>query len=162
MTERAEPRGPRSLSPERGQAAVEFTLTVVFLMLLVIGFLEIILLMQAYSVLADSAKEGVRFAIVHGTLSTTCNGPGDPANPKLACLTTAAGVKTAVTNYADHSGQNVTAGDVTVNYSPDGGTKCSAPGCQVQVLVAHQYRAFFGLGWPKVKLNAAAEGVVTF
>jgi hypothetical protein len=148
---------------EHGQVAIEFLLTVLFVMLFVLAFLELVMLIFAYNVLADSAKEGVRFAIVHGTASTSCNGPGDPLDATIVCDNTKAGVKTAVTSYADHSGQNIPAGQVTVTYSnPNGGAACSKPGCAVQVTVAHLYRPFFGLAWPNVTLNAASEGVVTF
>ena len=148
---------------ERGQVAIEFLLVTLFVMLFVLAFIEVVLLIFSYNVLADSAKEGVRFAIVHGTLSTSCNGPGDPSDATITCDGTKAGVKTAVTTYANHSGQSVPAGQVTVNYSdPNGGAACSKPGCAVQVTVAHLYRPFFGLGWPTVTLHAASEGVVTF
>ena len=49
----------------------------VFLVLLVVGFLELILVLHTYNVLADSAKEGVRYAIVHG--SANIPAPSGPA-----------------------------------------------------------------------------------
>jgi hypothetical protein len=132
-------------------------------MLFVLGFLELVMLIFSYNVLADSAKEGVRFAIVHGTASTSCNGPGDPNDKTVTCDNTDAGVTTAVRNYANHSGQSIPAGQITVTYSdPNGGKSCSKPGCAVEVQVAHQYRPFFGLGWPNVTMHATSEGVVTF
>jgi hypothetical protein len=156
-------RHKRERVRHRGQVAIEFLLTVLFVMLFVLAFLELVMLIFSYNVLADSAKEGVRFAIVHGTSSTSCNGPGDPNDATIVCDNTSAGVKTAVTNYANHSGQSISGGQVTVTYSnPNGGAVCSAAGCAVQVTVAHLYRPFFGLGWPNVTLNAASEGVVTF
>jgi hypothetical protein len=150
---------------ERGQTAIEFLFTVLFVMLFVLGFLELVLLVFSYNVLADSAKEGVRFAIVHGTKSLNCNGPGDPADATVACDGTSAGVKTAVTNYGNHSGQSIANGNITVTYANAAdGTKpaCSAPGCSVEVQVSHVYRPFFGLGWPNVTMHATSEGVVTF
>src|ERR1043166_3417480 len=98
---------------ERGQTAIEFLFTVLFVMLFVLGFLELVLLVFSYNVLADSAKEGVRFAIVHGTKSLNCNGAGDPADATVACDGTTAGVKTAVTNYGNHSGQSIANGNIT-------------------------------------------------
>jgi len=58
------PRYPRPSA--RGQATVEFALVVVLLIVVILSMLELILLMHTYNVLADSAKEGVRYAIVHG------------------------------------------------------------------------------------------------
>ena len=74
---------------QAGQAAVEFALVIVFLVVFLLSFIEITALVYTYSVLADSAKEGVRFGVVHGTLSTTCNGPGVAG---VACDGGAAGV----------------------------------------------------------------------
>src|SRR6266851_9092714 len=53
--------------PARGQASVEFALVIVLLMIMVLSMLELILLMHTYNTLADSAKEGVRYAEVHGS-----------------------------------------------------------------------------------------------
>src|SRR5881296_3356116 len=80
---------------EGGQALVEFALMVVFLMLLVVGFLELIVLGYTYNVLADSAKEGVRYAIVHGTDldSAHCSGPGTTLTTPAVICADAAGNK---------------------------------------------------------------------
>jgi TadE-like protein len=148
---------------QRGQAAIEFLFTVLFVMLFVLGFLELVMLLFSYNVLADSAKEGVRFAIVHGTASTSCNGPGDPLDATIVCDNTKAGVKAAVTRYANHSGQTIANAQITVTYAnTGGGAACSKPGCSVEVQVAHLYRPLFGLGWPSVTMHATSEGVVTF
>jgi Flp pilus assembly protein TadG len=142
-------------SNESGQTMLEFLMMVLFIMLLFVGFIELMLLLYAYNVVADGAKEGVRYAITHGSLSASPNGPTN--NPT--------GVINAITSYANASGQAIT-GDITVTYSdPLGinkGKPCNAPGCQVDVDVAHNYRPFFGLGWPTVILHAAARGTVTY
>ena len=54
----------KNVRTERGQAMVEFALTIVFVMLLIVGALELIVFTYTYSVLADSAKEGMRYADV--------------------------------------------------------------------------------------------------
>src|SRR5438067_12488681 len=74
---------------ESGQAAVEFTLMAVFLMVLIVTFLELIVFVYTYNVLADSAKEGVRYAVVHGTGSSHSGVPGTAAIfPALTCRDT--------------------------------------------------------------------------
>jgi Flp pilus assembly protein TadG len=140
---------------QAGQAAVEFAFIIVFLVVFLISFLEITGLVYTYSVLADSAKEGVRFGVVHGTLSSTCNGPGAAG---IACDAGAAGVKTAVSNYLSASLHDKAAMTVTPTY-PDGSSK---PSSRVRVVVTYPYQPFFGLGWPTVTVNAAAEGKIYF
>jgi hypothetical protein len=149
---------------------VEFALVITFVFLVFVSALQMIVLVSAYNTAADAAKEGVRYAIVHGTGNTNCSGPGNPiANPVITCpdISPYVNVQQAVVNFAALSFQNVSTNDVTVDYDPNGantsstfGGPCSAPGCIVQVKVVHTYTPFFGLSWPNVTLNAAAGGRV--
>jgi Flp pilus assembly protein TadG len=146
------PMKKSSKKRQAGQAAVEFALIIVFLMVFLLSFIEITALLYTYSVLADSAKEGVRYGVVHGSLSSTCNGPG------VGCDSGAAGVKAAVTTYATGSLNNTAGMTVTPSY-PDG---TSTPSSRVRVVVSYSYQPLFGLGWPTVTVNAASEGRITF
>jgi hypothetical protein len=166
---------------EAGQALVEFALVILFIFLVIVSMLQMIMLMYSYNTLADAAKEGVRYAIVHGTKNSLCSGPGDPTqSPPVTCPDTSpyANVQQSVLNFAALSIQNVTTGDVTVSYNPQdqSGTcangacnigsppsanpGCSAPGCVVRVTVAHVYTPLFGLSWPNFTLYASAEGAI--
>jgi hypothetical protein len=179
---------------ESGQAMVEFALVITFIFLLFAAILQMILLMYTYNTLADAAKEGMRYAVVHGTGSGTtgCSGPGTVASvtPAVTCPNDPNGTKvvTAVfggttcyptcgvaglsfqnissTNNAcsPSTGSNVS--EIDVCYDPGSANStnttlaraCSQPGCLVRVTVAHTYRPFFGLGWPRFTLYAAANG----
>lgn len=147
---------------EGGQAMVEFALVAVFLFLLIVSIIQMILLMYAHTTLANAAKEGVRYAIVHGTGNTVCSGPGNASvtPPPVCSPGGVANVQTAVENFAGLSFQNITDADVTVDYNPSNanGSPCSVPGCMVRVTVHHTYNPFFGLGWPTYTLYAAANG----
>jgi TadE-like protein len=161
---------------QAGQAMVEFMLVVIFLFLLFVSILQMILFMYAYTTLADAAKEGVRYAIVHGTGNSICSGPGNPiSSPVITCTDpNGTNVVTAVTNFAGLSFQSISATNngctsnangVNVCYDPNNansgstfGAACSAPGCLVRVTVSHVYTPFFGLPWPNFTLYAAADG----
>ncbi len=149
----------------KGQALVEFALSVLFVMLLILAFLEMIVLLYTYTVLADAAKEGVRYAVVHGTGvgKANCSGPGggSAGGGSVTCTDSAASnVVTAVKNYAAASfhDSSAIANGVTVTYQD---SSSAAPG-RVRVTVAYPYQPFFGLGWPSVTVNAAAEGCIVF
>jgi Flp pilus assembly protein TadG len=145
---------------QKGQASVEFALTVVFLMLLIVGFIELIMMLHTYNVVADSAKEGVRYAIVHGASNTGGSGPTCPCS----AIDGAAGTG-VVKSYAQYSLHDTSTMTVTVNYNPGGGngaTACNKSPCLVRVTVSYPYQPFFGLGWPTVSVNAAAEGRIVF
>ena len=68
----------------RGQALAEFALVVPLFLILVFGIVDFARGIFAYSVLSNAAREGARYAMVHGTLSATDNPPvsgpgtGDP------------------------------------------------------------------------------------
>lgn len=169
---------------EAGQAMVEYALVSVFLFVLFVSILQVILLMYAYSTLADAAKEGIRFAVVHGTGAgaSDCSGPGTPksVSPAVNCKndSTGSNVVTHVTNFGGLSFQTVGSSEVTVCYDPksdgscptDGsgangnnpsfGAACSMPGCFVRVTVSHTYTPLFNLKWASFTMNAAADGII--
>jgi len=148
---------------ERGQALIEFSFVIIFWVLLIVGIFEIILFMHTYNVLADSAKEGVRYAIVHGTNNAapcgpvTCSDVTGPAAPpgSIPGYGSGYGVVKTYAQYSLHSTSGMT---VTVNYPGGSGTPANATPNLVQVVVSYPYQPIFGLGWPTVMVNAAAEG----
>jgi hypothetical protein len=148
---------------EKGQALVEFALMTVFLLILILSFLELVMLVYAYIVLADAAKEGVRYAIVHGAENSLPSGPPGPGATTAPPCTADVGsnlakVKTAVTNYASSSGHSTAGMNIHVCYF-DGD---NLPPHRVTVVVSYPYQPFFGMGWPTVNVNAAAEGRILF
>jgi Flp pilus assembly protein TadG len=146
---------------ERGQAQVEFILTALPLLLLIFGIFEMIMLLYTYNVLADSAKEGVRYAIVHGADSAT------PSTGSGCSTSAATNVISAVQSYAKLSFHNVSSMTVDVCY-PDGNTSSASDPPneaqnRVRVTVSYPYAPFLGLKWEKgFTISAAAEGRIAF
>ncbi len=152
------------LRRESGQAQVEFALIVVVLMILILSMIEMITLIHTYNVLADSAKEGIRYAVVHGSGNSTPSGPScpctdidGPAAPpgSLAGYGSGYGI---VRTFAQYSLHNMDGMTVTVSYPDTTNAPANKPPNRVQVVVAYPYHPFFNLGWPTVTVNAAAEG----
>src|SRR5260370_40496755 len=101
---------------ETGQAQVELALTIVFVLFTIFGIIELIMMIYTYTVLADSAKEGVRYAIVHGcdVPASSCSG-----TCATACTdTTGANVTLQVKDWAKLSFHDTSAMTVNVTY-PD-------------------------------------------
>ena len=142
-----------------GQAQVEFALSILFVVLLIFGIIELILLIYTYNTLADAAKEGVRYAIVHGCDfdSTTCSG-----TCSTACTdTTGSNVVARAKNFASASLHDTSKMTFNVDYNPggaNGSSACSKAGCAGRVTVAYPYQPFFGFSWPTVTVRAAAVG----
>lgn len=134
-----------------GQAMVEFILSLFVLMFLVFCCFETIMLIYSYNVLAEAAKEGVRYAVVNGSNSGTPAGPASGTSSD--CSTNVTPVKNVVTTYAGLTFHDISAMTVNVCYL-DGNDV--APN-RIQVTVQYTYVPYF-----KVPLTptiyAAAEG----
>jgi len=150
----------RARRGDAGQAQVEFALVIVFLMLLIVSFIEVVLMMHTYNVIADAAKEGVRYAIVHGAANTGGTGPTCPC----AAIDGPPGTG-VVKTYAQNSLHDTTTMTVTVDYNPggnNGAVNCNKSPCLVRVTVSYPYQPIFGMGWPTVTVKAAAQGRIIF
>jgi Flp pilus assembly protein TadG len=144
---------------QRGQAAVEFAFVVVFLVLLLVSILEMTMFIYTYAALTNAAKEGVRYAIVHGA-STGTTVLGSPvASPWPPCATAATGtLLSTVQTYAALSLHNTSSMSIDACY-PDGDNK---PGSAVQVTVSYPYQPLFGLRWASVTVSANSVGRIMF
>ena len=157
-------------SRERGQALVEFAFTILFVMLLIVGFIELVMMMYTYIVIADAAKEGVRYAEVHGSLNSNSSGPTCPCSdidgpPAPSGSTPGNGSGYGVVRtYAQMSGHYISGSAMAVNvtYPDTTNPPANQTPNRVRVVVSYPYQPFFGLGWPTITVNAAAEGRITF
>jgi Flp pilus assembly protein TadG len=131
---------------EWGQAIVEFALVFFSVFVVFLAMLEMVFLMYAYNTLTNAAKEGVRVAVVNGSGSN------------LSISASTALVRAQVQKFSALSMQKLSAANVTVNYPGN----CNDPGCLVTVNVAAAYKPFFGLGWPSITINAAADGRIFY
>jgi Flp pilus assembly protein TadG len=151
----------RTESNQRGQAQVEFLLSAIFLITLILISIELILLLYTYVVIAGAAKEGVRYAIVHGS-GVAASGADYSQGPSTGSAHTcssssndnasSARIVSAVNTYANYSGMTV-----IVCYLD--GTN-AAPN-QVQVQVSYPYTTVFSLGLTTPTVRASALGRIT-
>jgi hypothetical protein len=122
----------------RGQALVEFAIVVPVLFLLFLGIVETGRLVFYLHNLNNAAREGARFAIVHGenALDRCPSGPLAPSSTLSACDPSGDRVRTAVINAATGLDANA----ITFGYAGDGAfplywdpgddcTSATLPGC---------------------------------
>ena len=159
------PTGRNSLQKVRanqcGQAIVEFALTVILLMLLMFALLELSIFIYTYSVLANSAKEGVRYAIVHGADNGSPSGPSSGSASSPPCTASSTNVTDVVNqtkNFAGFSLLSTSNVNVFVCYL-DGDNKLNS---LVEVSVNYVYRPLFGFNWPSVTVRANSAGRIVF
>lgn len=133
---------------------LEFSLSVWTLFLVTFLIFEFCMMVYTYSVLGNAAREGVRYAVVHGTDSTLCSGPSSGCGDTLGSNITA-----VVNSYAALSFHNVSAMTVTPSW-PDG---ASTPASRVLVTITYPYIAYLQIpGLPSPSMSVTAEGRIVF
>lgn len=105
---------------QRGAVLIEFAISALLVLTVLFMTLELCSAVYTYTVLADAANEGVRYAIVHSSDTS--------------------GAVSKVKTYAAYSMHNVSAIQVSVTY-PDG---ASVPPNRVAVAVIYQYVPYVG------------------
>ncbi len=131
----------------RGAVQIEFALTIMIIIFVMFWMWELVMMTYTMNVLSDSAKEGVRYAIVHGLEGAK------------SCTTTpdSSGVASQVQNFANISLHDMSAMTVTVTYQGN----CNLPGNWVRVVVAYQFIPYINLP-VNYTLHATSEGRIFF
>jgi Flp pilus assembly protein TadG len=120
---------------QRGQALVEFAVSVPLIMLVLLGFFKFAAAMYQYDLVDNAARIGTRYAIVHGSTCTQCGG---------------AATSSTISAYVIlHSSSMLSTNSpltVVATWPGNGGTCASgskAAGCPVNVSVTSQF-SFLG------------------
>jgi Flp pilus assembly protein TadG len=153
-TPRTRPAAVQLFACESGSALLEFSLSVWMLLLTTFLIFEFCMTVYTYSVLGNAAREGVRYAVVHGTDSGSCSGPSS------GCGDASGGNVTSVVNgYAAVSFHDISRMTVTPSW-PDG---TSAPSSRVVVTISYPYIPYFQLpGFNAPSMKVSAEGRIVF
>jgi Flp pilus assembly protein TadG len=142
----------------RGATMVEFSLTFLVVTFVLFLLIEFSLWVHCYNTLADAAKAGVRYAVVHGsgTSSTTQSGPTSCPNTGCVsdCNTNVTAVQNEVKKWAGFSIYSTSA--ITVNVCYLDGTN-STPN-RVRVTVSNSISPFFSVFGGTPPVTAAAQG----
>jgi Flp pilus assembly protein TadG len=135
---------------DRGDSLVEFALIAFMFVIVLAGVVEMGRMVLVYNTIANAAREGTRYAIVHGADQTVSpSGPGNVTN-----------VQTVVKNFASAGLLDTTALTITVSY-PNGNNTAGSP---VAVKVLYTYDPFvnFFSSILNTTLGSTSEGVITY
>ena len=142
------------LAGRRGQTLVEFSVVAVLTVIMLLFVVEIGRMLLVYTTVANAARAGVRYAIVHGstrsTGSTLDNASGPGANPTQ--------VVTVVKNFA--SAGLLTTSLLVINVTYPGGS--NAPGQYVTVSVVYPYNPLTTYFSKTLRLGSATQGIIVF
>lgn len=138
---------------EEGSLLIETALSLLLIMPMVFWLFEMCMMTYTYSVLGDAARQGVRYAVVHGTDSGNCSGPS------IGCAdASGANVVAVVDSAAALSFHDLTDMTVQVTY-PD---LASTPQSRVDVTVDYTYVPYFKLPWVLHPAELSAEGRISY
>jgi Flp pilus assembly protein TadG len=132
---------------ERGQSLVEFSLSVMIFIMIIVGVVEVGRAVWSYNTLASAAREGSRYAMVHGAVATAHSGPA--AND--------AKVQAAVAKYSS----NLEPSDLTITSAwPDGN---NAVGSHVKVTATYRFDTLFSrlLGVSPITMTSTSTMTIT-
>lgn len=137
----------------RASVQVETTFALLLAIPLLFTVFELCAFTYTQALLGDAARVGVRYAIVHGTDSTSCSGPSS------GCAdSSGANVISMVQTYA--GGLMNVLSNVTVTPSwPD---SSSAPPSRVSVTVTYTYSPIFANVGPSIAMQSTAEGRIVY
>ena len=151
----------RPFRSRRGSSLVEFALVTFWLMLVVFAGIEFDRMVLVYTTVAEAARVGARYAIVHG-----CDRTGTGADgPSGASSNTQ--VQTVVQEYAATGALRTSRLTINVNYSSaQNVTSCATTdtngvGSTVQVTVSYPYDPLTVLPL-SVNLYSTSTGIVAF
>jgi len=137
-----------------GQALVEFSLVAVMTVVMLLFVIEMGRMLLVYMTVANAARAGVRYAVVHGSTraagSATSNASGPASNP--------AQVVTVVKNFAGAGALSTSRLVIAVTYP--GGS--NAPGQSVNITVVYPYDPLTTYFSKSLRLGSAAQGVILF
>jgi Flp pilus assembly protein TadG len=130
------------LSSVRGQTLVEFALVALLLVMLLVGIVDVSRLILTYTTIANAARAGTRYAIVHGSdNSGTCN------------------VTNYIEGYLSAASMNTASPPLTITAPACG----SSAGTTITTTVSYNYTPLITYFWPtSITLTSTSEGVVVF
>jgi len=141
-------------SEDQGAAILETALSFMLIMTCILGIIECCLMVYTYSVYADAAREGVRYATLHGLDSASCSGPS------VGCAdSSAANVVSYVKTYASAYSAPAATMAVTVSYPDTGG--CAAPS-RVIVSISYVYKPLFNYPGTSTSFQTTSQGRIIY
>ena len=142
------------LAGRSGQTLVEFSVVAVLTAIMLLFVVEMGRMLLVYTTVANAARAGVRYAIVHGgtrSAGSTVDNASGPGNDPTQ-------VVTVIKNFA--SGGLLTTSRLVVHVTYPGGS--NAPGQYVTVSVVYPYDPLTTYFSKTLRLGSATQGIIVF
>ena len=147
------PRSTKRIA-DAGQSLVEFSIVCFMLCILTLAVFEMGRMVLVYATIANAARVGARYAVVHGSSrsvgASASNASGPSNNP--------AQVLSVVTNFASAGILTTSRLVITVTYPGSS----NAPGQLVDVTVSYPYDPLTTFLPFRVNMGSTTQGVIAF
>lgn len=137
-----------------GQTLVEFSVVAFLTVLTFLFVVETGRMLLVYAAIANAAREGVRYAIVHGSSRSAGASQTDASGPS----SNPAQVLTVIDNFAGTAPLTTSLLVVSVTYPGSS----NAPGQTVNVSVVYPYNPLITYFPATLRLGSASQGVILF
>jgi hypothetical protein len=143
----------RLAEPTAGQTLVEFALVTFMTVVMLLSVIEISRMILVYTTVANAARAGARYAVVHGSnrTGTGADGPSGPGNNPVQ-------VVTVIKNVASAGLLRTSNLIIAVNYPG----ASNLPGQLLTVSVIYPYDPFTSYFPLRVRLGSVTQGVILF
>jgi Flp pilus assembly protein TadG len=146
--------GRRRLTLRRGQSLVEFSVVTVLTLIMLLFIVEMARMVIVYTAVANAARAGVRYAVVHGSSrpvgTAVYDASGPAANP--------AQVLTVVNDFAGCGMLTTSLLVINVTYP----NASNAPGQPVNITVVYPYDPLTTYFTKTLRLGSASQGRIVF
>jgi len=137
-----------------GQTLVEFSVVAFMTTAMLLFVVEMGRMLLIYAAVANAAREGVRYAIVHGSTRAIGSAQNDASGPS----SNPAQVLTVIDNFAGTA--PLTTSLLVINVTYPGAS--NAPGQIVNVSVVYPYNPLITYFPATLRLGSASQGVILF
>ena len=137
-----------------GQTLVEFSVVAFMTTAMLLFVVEMGRMLLIYAAVANAAREGVRYAIVHGSTRAVGSAQNDASGPS----SNPAQVLTVIDNFAGTA--PLTTSLLVINVTYPGAS--NAPGQIVNVSVVYPYNPLITYFPATLRLGSASQGVILF
>lgn len=143
-----------AISGRSGQSLIEFSVIAFLTALTMLFVMETGRMLLVYSAIANAAREGVRYAVVHGSSRTVGSGQNEASGP----ASNPAQVLTVVQEFAGTGPLTTSRLVVSVTYP----AASNAPGKSVNVSVVYPYDPLITYFPATLRLGSAAQGIILY
>jgi Flp pilus assembly protein TadG len=142
------------LAVRSGQSLVEFSIVCFMLCILTLAVFEMGRMVLVYATIANAARVGARYAVVHGSSRSAGAGASNASGPS----NNPAQVLSVVTNFASAGILTTSRLVITVTYPGSS----NAPGQLVDVTVSYPYDPLTTFLPFRVNMGSTTQGVIAF